>query len=116
MQKRWAARLRPAADCDYTCEASRIFHETLTRRQFMTEWLCGRFNRERRRRIKAERYRRLGLDVPKNRERARGFAGFYFSEDDRFIRQDRAREFGQAPRIDMLPKQLDENPARDRTC
>src|SRR2546429_9810211 len=85
MQKRWAARLRPAADCDYTCEASRIFHETLTRRQFMTEWLCGRFNRERRRRIKAERYRRLGLDVPKNRERARSFAGFDFSGFDRFI-------------------------------
>src|SRR6266496_93711 len=81
----------------------------------MTERSCGRFDRERWRRIKTERHGRLGFHVPQNRQHARGFAGFDFSYNHRFIRQDRARESGQASRVDMLPKQLDENPASDRT-
>ena len=56
MQERWPARLRCAADRDCACKAGRLFHETLTRRQFMTERSCGRFDRERRRRIKTERH------------------------------------------------------------
>jgi hypothetical protein len=38
-----------------------------------------------------------------------------FSKNDRFIRQDRFRKSGEARRIDMFPKQLDESPADDRT-
>ena len=63
-----------------------------------------------------ERYRRLGFHVPQNDYRARRFAGCDLGYDDRFIRQDRACESGQARRVDMIPKQLEENPAGDRTC
>src|SRR6476659_10977636 len=80
----------------------------------MTERSCGRFDRERWGRIKTERHGRLGFHVPQNRQRARGFTSFDFSQDDRFIWQDRVRESGEARRVDMLPKQSDENPAGDR--
>ena len=56
----FAARLTAIA----LCKASRLFHETLTRRQFMTERSCGRFDRERWRRIKTERHGRFGFHAP----------------------------------------------------
>src|SRR4029077_11633238 len=94
---------------------SRLFHETLTRRQFMTVRSCGRFDRERKRRVETEGHGRLRVHAPQNRHEPRGFARLDYSEDDRFIRQERVRESGEARRIDILPKQLDENPAGDRT-
>ncbi len=61
--------------------------------------------------MKSKRHGRLCLHVPHDRQQARCFAGFDFSQDHRFIRQDHARAPRQARRSDMLLEQPDENPA-----
>src|SRR5207237_10382518 len=92
-------------------EAGRISRETLTRRQFMTERSCARFESEMRRRMKSKRHGRLCFHVPHDRQRTRRFGGSNLSQDHRFAWENRARAAGEARRSDMLLKQPDENPA-----
>ena len=63
--------------------------------------------------MKSKRHGRLGFHVPQNRQHARRFAGLHLGHHNRFTRQYRARAPGEAHRIDMLPKQPDENPSAE---
>jgi hypothetical protein len=104
---------RAASLRDRPREARRIFHETLTRRQFMTERSCAQFGWKRRRRMKSKRHGRFCFHISQNHEHTRRFAGFDLGHHKRFVRQDRARAPGHAHLRDMLPKQPDENPSAE---
>jgi len=92
-------------------EAGGIFRETLTRRQFMTERSCARFESEMRRRMKSKRHGRLCFYVPHDCQQTRRFGGSNFSQYHRFAWENRARAAREARRSDMLLKQPNENPA-----